>query len=70
MSDKLLEHLAEIERTARAEVESLTKRLAEAQGVIEQLKAENPMQWVGLMNNAKAQAEEMVYAEIVYMRGK
>ena len=33
---------------------------------IEKLKAENPMQWVGLMNNCKAQAEETILRELVY----
>ena len=42
--------------------------LAKQQGVTEQLKAENQLKWVGLMNNIKAQVEEMIYAEIVYVR--
>lgn len=40
--------------------------LADKQGITEQLKAENQLQWVGLMNNIKAQAEEIILAEIVY----
>ena len=40
--------------------------LAEKQGVTEQLKAENQLKWVGLMNNIKAQAEEKIYSDIVY----
>lgn len=40
--------------------------LAEKQGVTEQLKAENQLNRVGLMNNIKAQAEEKIYSDIVY----
>ena len=43
--------------------------LAKQQGVTEKLKAENQLKWVGLMNNIKAQVEEKIYAEIVYVRG-
>ena len=34
--------------------------------VIEDLKARDPMQWVGLMNTLKAQAEERIYSELIY----
>ena len=40
-------------------------RLAEAAGAPEQLKASDPMQWVGLMNTCKAQAEEILLAELI-----
>lgn len=51
------------------ELDRLIPLLAEQQGVTEQLKAENQLKWVGLMNNVKAQVEEIIYAEIVYVRG-
>ena len=44
--------------------------LAKQQGVTEKLKAENQLKWVGLMNNIKAQVEEIIYAEIVCVREK
>ena len=40
--------------------------LAKAAGVTEQLKASDPMKWVGLMNNCKAQAEEIIMSELIY----
>ena len=46
--------------------EQLAQALAEQNGVTEQLKAENQMEWVGLMNACKAQAEEVVKAELIY----
>ena len=54
--------------TRKNEHDRLIQLLAEQQGVTEQLKAENQLKWVGLMNNIKAQTEEMIFAEIVYAR--
>ena len=70
MTGKLLEHLEKIDCNARNELDRLIPILAKQQGVTEQLKAENQLKWVGLMNNIKAQAEEIIYAEIVYVRGE
>ena len=39
--------------------------MMEAAGVTEKLKARDPMRWVGLMNTLKAQAEEMIFQELV-----
>ena len=66
LSGKLDSHLAEIDRQATEMVESLTERMAAEQGVNESLKASDQMKWVGLMNNIRASAEEMVLAELVY----
>ena len=68
MTGKLLEHLEKIDCKARNELDRLIPILAEQQGVTEQLKADKPMRWVGLMNNIKAQIEEKIYAEIVYKK--
>ena len=40
--------------------------MMEAAGVIEELKARDPMRWVGLMNTCKAQAEEILMAELIH----
>ena len=40
--------------------------MMEAVGVTEELKARDPMRWVGLMNTLKAQAEEIVFQELIY----
>ena len=47
-------------------MEELIPKLAETAGATEALKAEDPMKWVGLMNNCKAQAEEILLSELVY----
>jgi len=62
LSDKLFEHCAEIEEAARNRMELIVRSLAEQNGVTEQLKAENQMEWVRQMNACKAQAEEIVKA--------
>ena len=65
MSEKLYPHLREIDETANSLLEQMMPRLAEAAGATEQLKASDPMQWVGLMNTCKAQAEEILLAELI-----
>ena len=66
LSEKLYPHLREIDETAQSRLETMMPKLMEAAGISEKLKAENPMQWVGLMNNCKAQAEETILRELVY----
>ena len=66
LSDKLFEHCAEIEETARKRMELIVPKLAKQYGVTEQLKADNQMEWVRQMNACKAQAEEIVKAELIY----
>ena len=66
LSDKLFEHCAEIDETARNRMELIVRSQAERNGVIEQLKAENQMEWVRQTNACKAQAEEIVKAELIY----
>ena len=65
MSEKLYPHLLEIEKTANSRLEQMMPRLAESAGATEELKARDPMRWVGLMNTCKAQAEEILMAELI-----
>ena len=66
LSEKLYPHLLEIDETAQSRLEQLMPRLAESAGATEQLKASDPMRWVGLMNTCKAQAEEILMAELIH----
>ena len=50
MTEKLYPHLAEIDETANRRLEQMMPQLAEAAGATEQLKARDPMKWVGMMN--------------------
>ena len=70
LSDSLFEHCAEIDEAARNRMELIVPELAKRNGVTEQLKAENQMEWVRQMNACKAQAEEVVKAELIYDRGR
>ena len=65
MSEKLYSHLLEIDRTANSRLEQMMPQLAESAGATEELKASDPMKWVGLMNTCKAQAEEILMAELI-----
>ncbi|MFR4974922.1 TnpV protein [Blautia caecimuris] len=67
MTGELTAHLNQVDQEARERVESLMKQMTEKQGVTEQLKMQDQMKWVGLMNNIKACAEEIVLQELVYM---
>jgi len=66
LSEKLYPHLLEIERTATARLERMMPELMKSAGVTENLKASDPMRWVGLMNSLKAQAEETILTELIY----
>ena len=66
LSEKLYPHLLEIEHTATERLERMMPELMKSAGVTESLKASDPMRWVGLMNNLKAQAEETILAELIY----
>jgi hypothetical protein len=63
---RLNQYLYEIDETAKAQIESSISRMAQSLGVTEQMKAENPMQWVQMMNNIKASAEEEVLESLIY----
>ena len=65
-SGKLTEHLAEIEQTARKMVEQTVARMAQAEGVTEEMKATDPLRWTGLMNNLRHSAEELVLSDLIY----
>ena len=67
LTGKLNEHLNQTDQEAREQVEMLMKQMAEKQGVTEELKAQDQMKWVRLMNNIKASAEEIVLKNTIYM---
>ncbi len=66
LSESLFPHLREIDETAHRRLEQLMPELMKLNGVTEELKAGDPMKWVGLMNNLKAQAEENILNELIY----
>ena len=66
LSEKLYPHLLEIDLTARERMEAMLPRMMEAAGVTEELKARDPMRWVGLMNMLRAQIDELIFCELIY----
>ena len=66
LSEKLYPHLREIDEAANARLEQIMPELMKRSGVTESLKASDPMKWTGLMNTLKAQAEEIIFDELIY----
>lgn len=66
MNGRLNSYLVDIEEQAQERFERLIGQMKQAQGITEQLKAENAWEWVGRMNNIQACAREIVDREIIY----
>ena len=67
LTGKLTEHLNQVDKEVREKVEMLMEQMAEQWGVTEELKMQDPMEWVLRMNDIKATAEEIVYRNIIFM---
>ena len=67
VSGKLQQYLAQIDRDAQDMFDLLVRQLAEQEGVTEQLKAENQMEWVHKMNSVRNRATEIVNHELIYV---
>ena len=66
-SGELNRYLADIDQQAEEMFSRLVKQIAEMEGVTEELKAANPMKWVGRMNNIRNRAMEMVNNDLIYV---
>ena len=66
-SGKLHSHLADTEKQAQALFLRLVNQLSEREGVTEQLKTENPMEWVRKMNNIRSRVAEVVEADLIFV---
>lgn len=67
MEGKLNEHLHEVDEECYERVELVMEQMKVGAGITEELKASDQMEWVGLMNNVKSAAEEIVAKEIIYV---
>ena len=67
-SGKLNRYLADIDKQAEDMFLRLVEQIANREGVTEQLKAENQIEWIGRMNNIRSRAMEIVNAELIYQR--
>ena len=68
MDGTLNSHLKEIQETATERVEKIIKQLKEKSNLTEDMKNADMLYWVGMMNNFKNQAEEIVFNELIYVQ--
>ena len=66
-SGRLNTYLADINEQAAEQMLLLTEQMAEREGVTEQLKAQDQMQWVQRMNNIRDRATEIVNHDLIYI---
>ena len=66
LNGELMVHCLEIQEQAEQRLDNLTEKLMQSQGVTEQLKATNPLEWTRKMNMIYQQAEEVILQELVY----
>ena len=66
LSGKLTAHLEEIDRSANEMFDLLVKQYAAREGVTEQLKAEDQMEWVRWMNSIRERVTEVICKEIIF----
>lgn len=67
LSGKLNAHIEDIDRQAEEMFSQLVDRMKEAEGITEQLKAKNQMEWVRRMNSIRNRAEEIVKSEVLFI---
>ena len=65
-SGRLNTYLADIDKQAQERMERLTEQMKQAQGITEQLKVENALEWTQRMNNIRVCAKEIVEKEIIF----
>ena len=66
LSGKLWTYLADLNEQAQDRLERIIDQMKMAEGVTEELKAADPMAWVGAMNNIRNRAEEIILQELIY----
>ena len=66
LSGKLNEHIESVDRQAEEMFSQLVEQMKQAEGITEQLKSTNQMEWVRLMNNIRNRAEEIVKSKVLF----
>ena len=66
LSGKLTQYLLDVDQAAREQMATLTRQLAATEGVTEELKSRDQLEWVRRMNSIRNRAEELVIREVVY----
>lgn len=65
-SGKLNEYLVDIDKQAEERFDRLVKQMKQSQGITEQLKSENALEWVQRMNNIRTCAKEIAEKDIIF----
>lgn len=63
---ELYQHCAEVEKQVRDMFDTIVEQMKESEGVTEQLKEDNQLEWVYCMENIEARAREVVYDVLIY----
>lgn len=66
LTGKLWTYLADLNEQAEERLDLIMEQMKAAEGVTEELKVQNQLEWVGRMNNIRSRAEEIVLAELIY----
>ena len=67
MNNKLTDHLEQIQETAQSRVNEIIEQLKSNSDLTEDMKNTDQLYWVGMMNNFKNEAEEIVLKELIYV---
>lgn len=67
LTGKLWTYLADLNEQAEERLDLIVEQMKAAEGVTEELKARNQLEWVGRMNNIRNRAEEIIRSELIYI---
>ncbi len=67
LTGKLWTYLADLNEQAEERLDLIIEQMKAAEGVTEELKARNQLEWVGRMNNIRNRAEEIINSELIYI---
>ncbi len=67
LTGKLWTYLADLNEQAEERLDLIIEQMKIAEGVTEELKARNQLEWVGRMNNIRNRAEEIIRSELIYI---
>ena len=67
LTGKLWTYLADLNEQAEERLDLIIEQMKAAEGVTEELKAQNQLEWVGRMNNIRNRAEEIIKSEMIYL---
>ena len=67
LTGKLWTYLADLNEQAEERLDLIMEQIKTAEGVTEELKTQNQLEWVGRMNNIRSRAEQIINSELIYI---